>query len=152
MPAPMPIEMREFMMRLRSSVRCSKKVMAPAGSSSGVALCGMGGSSGTGSGGLPGVLRSFMRFDGGGGFSVRALGLLGRHGGGSGSLRSLLTLRLKGLALHFAHLFFERAFKVRRGLAELRHELPQAAGEFGELLRPKDDEDHDKHHDHVRDA
>src|SRR5229473_785848 len=100
MPAPIPIEMSELMMRLRSSLRCSKKVMAPAGSSSGVVCC--------------------------------ELGLLGRSGG----LCSLLALRLKGLALHFAHLFFEGALKVRGGLSELRHELTQAAGELGELLRP----------------
>src|SRR5258708_39728916 len=72
-------------------------------------------------------------------------------GSGDG-FSSLLAFRLEGLALHFAHFLFEGALKVRRGLAELGHELAQAACEFRQLLWPENDQDHDKHYDHVRDA
>src|ERR1700731_3252395 len=181
-------------MRLRSSVRCSKKVIAPAGSSTGGVICELDSGSGTDSGRMLVVMECFLgirggfgsglgfgrlfrrawnRFDNwrdhkvlGAGFCMnfarwrfRVRGPGWREGwAGSGCGRSsdrfssLLALGLQGLALHFAHFLFEGALKVRGGLAELSHELAQAAGELRQLLWPENDQDHDKHHNHVRNA
>src|ERR1700687_851054 len=182
-------------MRLRSSVRCSKKVIAPAGSSTGVVICELDSGSVTDSGRMLVVMECFLgirdyfgsglgfcrlfrrtwnRFDnrrdhkvlGGAGFCMnfarwcfRASGPSWREGragfgGGrsSSSFSSLFALGLQRLALHFAHFLFKGALKVRGGLAELGHELSEAAGELRQLLWPENHQYHDKHHNHVRDA
>src|SRR6266851_5275970 len=54
------MEMRELTMRLRSSLRCSKKVIAPPGSSGGVVICVLDSDSGTDSGRLLVVMGSFL--------------------------------------------------------------------------------------------
>src|ERR1700687_6174002 len=170
-------------MRLRSSVRCSKKVIAPAGSSTGGVICELDSSSGTDSGWMLVVMECFLgirdcfgsgfgfgrlfrrtwnRFDnrrdrkvlGGAGFCMnfarwcfRVSGP-GRHegragfGGGrsSGRFSSLFALGMQSLALHFAHFLFEGALKVRGGLAELGHELSEAAGELRQLLWPENNQ------------
>src|SRR5260370_83006 len=181
-------------MRLRSSLRCSKNVIAPAGSSAGVVICELDSISGTDSGRMLVVMGRFLgtcnrgalglglgrffrgarnRFDnrrdhkvfGSAGFCMDlaggrfCVGGPGRHEGrtelggrSSCSFSSLFALGLEGLALHFAHFLFEGALKVRGGLAELGHELAQAAGKFRQLLWPENDQDHDKHYNHVRNA
>src|SRR5260370_9467185 len=59
--APMTTEMSELMMRLRSSLRCSKKVIAPPGSSGGLVICVLDSDSGTDSGRmLVVIMRSFL--------------------------------------------------------------------------------------------
>src|SRR6266851_3822484 len=74
-------------------------------------------------------------------------------GGGSGDrFGGLLAFGLEGLALHVAHFLFKRALKVRGGLAKLGHELAQTAGELRQLLWPENNQNHDKHHNHVRNA
>src|SRR5216683_3126837 len=159
------------MMRLRSSLRCSKNVIAPPGSSSGAVICVLGVESGTGSGRMLRVLgrvlgirdrssfrRAAIRLDLGWwrfrarGSSQRG-GLARLDGGGSGGCFSgFFALGHECLAFQVVHLFLECALKVRRGLAELGHELAQAAGKLGQLLRSENDQDHEKNHDHVRNA
>src|SRR5260370_32022166 len=73
-------------------------------------------------------------------------------GRSSGRVGSLLAFRLEGLTLHLSHFLFKGTLKVRGGLAELGHELAQAASELRQLLWPENDQDHDKHHNHVRNA
>src|SRR6266478_8909791 len=182
-------------MRLRSSVGCSKKVMAPAGSSAGGGICELESDSSKDSGRAMGALGSFLRIGdrsrigldfgrlfrrawnrfgnrrdyrifGGVGFCL-SLGrgrfctcrlrgccrLRGLGGGRSGGFfGGLFARRLECLALHFAHFFFECALKVGGGLAELSHKLAQAAGKFRQLLWPKNDQNHNKHYNHVRNA
>jgi len=78
---------------------------------------------------------------------------LARFGGRScGGFGSFLAFRLKRLALHFAHLFFERISEINGGLAELSHQFPEAAGKLRELLRSKDNQDHDEKDDHMGNA
>src|SRR5467141_3554867 len=60
MAAPTAMEMRELIMRLRSSLRCSKKVIAPAGSSGGVVICVLDSDSGTDSGRMLVVMGRFL--------------------------------------------------------------------------------------------
>src|SRR6267378_4534446 len=64
----------------------------------------------------------------------RREGRAGFGGRSSGRFSSLFALGLQGLALHFAHFLFEGALKVSGSLAELGHELAQAAGELRQLL------------------
>src|SRR5258708_39166723 len=59
MTAPITMDASELMMRLRSSVRCSKKVMAPAGSSACGVIGELESDSGTDSGRVVGVIGSF---------------------------------------------------------------------------------------------
>src|SRR5207253_9435070 len=173
-------------MRLRSSLRCSKKVIAPAGSSAGVVICELDSGSGTDSGrilvvmvrifgtqargilglGVGGLFRgAWNGFGNRGGHRVfdgtrfslsldrrrfrvsgpsrgrRWAGLGGRRSGGS--LGSLLAFGLERLALHIAHLLFEGALKISRGLAELGHELAEPSGKLRQLLWSENDQDHD---------
>src|ERR1700730_17808512 len=80
-------------------------------------------------------------------------GWAGLGGSSSGDrFGGLFALGQEGLALHVAHFLFERALKIRGGLAELSHELAQTAGELRQLLWPENDQNHDKHHNHVRNA
>jgi hypothetical protein len=79
------------------------------------------------------------------------LGWLTRRRSGCGFSR-LLAFRVEGLPLHLTHFLFEGALEVGGGLAKLSHELAEASGEFGQLLRPKNDQNHDKNYDHVGDA
>src|SRR6266581_7137441 len=60
MTAPITMDASELMIRLRSSVRCSKKVMAPAGSSAGGVICVLESDSGTDSDRVMGVIGSFL--------------------------------------------------------------------------------------------
>src|SRR5439155_4693238 len=80
----------------------------------------------------------------------RWAGLGGRRSGGS--LGSLLAFGLERLALHIAHLLFEGALKISRGLAELGHELAEPSGKLRQLLWSENDQDHDKDHNHMRNA
>ena len=73
-------------------------------------------------------------------------------GGCRGGLSRFFALRLKRLALHFPHLFFESIPEIDGGLAELGHQFPQTPGKLRELLWSKDNEDHDEKNDHVGDA
>src|ERR1700676_1639181 len=216
--APTAMAMRELMMRLRSSLRCSKKVMAPPDSSGGATAAGGGVSSwavgvmrgghksgvrvrfmsqarrgvgfrrslgggffggtrhGFGNGGddRPGYGRvgnhegfGLARIDrdaiggvfGGRGFCAWGSALAGRFGGcwfgGSGAggdFGLLFALGEHGLALEVAHFRLEGGFEGARGFAELSHELAQPPREFGKLLRPENNQDHDEDDDHVRDA
>jgi hypothetical protein len=75
--------------------------------------------------------------------------LFGTNGGGSHGFSGFLALSLKGLALDVPHFLFKGAFEVGGSLAEFGHEFAEAAGEFGELVRPEDDQDDDKQNDHV---
>src|SRR5258708_35396293 len=66
------MEMSELTMRLRSSLRCSKKVIAPPGSSGGVVICVLDWDSGTDSGRmLVIIVRSFLRIGDRRSFGVR---------------------------------------------------------------------------------
>src|SRR6266849_5403214 len=133
-------------MRLRSSLRCSKKVIAPAGSSAGVVIGVLDSDSGRDSDWMLVVMGSFLGTrDRGGGW----IGFGSDHRSGGG-FRSFLALGLEGLALHVAHFLFEGALEVRGGFAELGHELAEATGELRQLLWPEYNQDHDKHHNHVR--
>src|SRR5260370_26438294 len=60
MTEPITMDASELIMRLRSSLRCSKKVMAPAGSSGGGVICVLDSDSGTDSGRMLGVRGSFL--------------------------------------------------------------------------------------------
>src|SRR6267154_4763934 len=83
----------------------------------------------------------------------RREGRVGLGGSRSGDrFGGLFTLGQEGLALHVAHFLFKRALKVRGGLAKLSHELAQTAGELWQLLWPENNQNHDKHHNHVRNA
>src|SRR5215470_12279112 len=136
MPAPTPTATRELMMRLRSSIRCSKKVICPPEPSSGSCeFCGLASSwlsvvmggriARLGSAGSPGttllLARGFARGSARHGFVHRRnhgfLGF-GRRGGrfrggrkggrfGGGGFVLLLPLRLAVLSLDVAHLLFE---------------------------------------------
>src|SRR5260370_2489130 len=182
-------------MRLRSSVRCSKKVIAPAGSSTGAVICELDSDSGTDSGRMLVVMGTFLGTRDGGAFGF-CLGRLFRRAGNrfnnrrdhqvfasagfcmtlargrfcvsgpgwrergarlscSGSVdgfESFLAFRLEGLTLHLSHFLFKGTLKVCGGLAELGHELAQAASELRQLLWAENDQDHDKHHNHGRNA
>ena len=59
---------------------------------------------------------------------------------------------LAGLSFKVPHFLFKGGPKVRGSFSELGHELAQAAGKLGKLLRPKNDQDHDEDHNHVRNA
>src|SRR6267154_702523 len=60
MSAPIKTAMSELMMRLRSSFRCSKKVIAPAGSSVGVVVCELDSGSVKGLSRMPLVMGRFF--------------------------------------------------------------------------------------------
>src|SRR6266566_1771000 len=135
-------------MRLRSSLRCSKKVIAPAGSSGGVVICVLDSDSGTDSGRGLVVIEGFLGTRDGSPLGA----VLGRHCRSGSGFRSFFALGLERLTLHFAHFLFKGALKVCRSFAEFGHELAQAAGELRQLLWPEHDQDHNKDHNHVRNA
>src|SRR3989442_5883870 len=79
------MEMRELTMRLRSSLRCSKKVIAPPGSSGGVVICVLDSDSGTDSGRMLAVMGSFLGIRDRRGFGIRLGGLFRRERDGFGN-------------------------------------------------------------------
>src|SRR5713101_8531114 len=79
--------MSELMMRLRSSLRCSKKVIAPPDSSGGVVICVLESESGTDSGRMLVVLGSFLGIRDLCSFSIRFGRLFRRAWNGFGHRR-----------------------------------------------------------------
>jgi hypothetical protein len=76
-------------------------------------------------------------------------GLFPCDGRGGCRFCSFLALSLEGLAFDVAHFLFKSALEVRGSLAELGHQFAQTASQFGQLMRPEDDQNNDKQNYHV---
>src|SRR5260370_4880990 len=99
----MTTEMSEFTMRLRSWLRCSKKVIAPPGSSGGLVICVLDSDSGTDSGRmLVVIMRSFLGIRDRRSFGIRLGRLFRRARDRFGHRSNYQVLRRAGFKLSIA--------------------------------------------------
>src|SRR5438445_5781979 len=134
-PKPTATAATERMMHLRSSSKCWKRLIEPAcRNSRSISLC-----SGSATRSDIGILRDGVLHAVTQAVQCALNGevFIGRD---LGDLRLQVFTGICFFKFHLADLFMNLALEFIAGLFELRHEFAPGAGEFGQLLGPKQDE------------